>query len=299
MHLWILHDDKPGHLNQSLGLLKALACYTPLTQTLLPLPKGRWIFSKISTLLAQTSHFPRPDLILAAGHRTHIPLIVLSQYYKVPHVLLMRPSLPRCWFDYCILPEHDIKNPREKNHPKNLISCGVLNGLEPKKQRKKNLSLILIGGNSKEFLCNETRLLGDINAVMAAFPHQKWHIANSRRTPEGFLEKCPSSAHLLHYQTTPSKELQKLLCIAHSVWVTRDSVSMLYEALSSGARVGVLQMEQKTRKQGRVSKGLQQLIETSRLSLFNPLAPRELPPLLSPLAEAKRAASWLLNKLAP
>jgi len=58
------------------------------------------------------------------------------------------------------------------------------------------------------------------------------------------------------------------LCEADEVWVSEDSVSMIYEALSSGARVGLLPVP-RLKPNSRVLRGIDELIEQRFLTPFS------------------------------
>ncbi|MFN3595388.1 MAG: ELM1/GtrOC1 family putative glycosyltransferase, partial [Thiobacillaceae bacterium] len=110
--LWRLIDGKPGHEKQSLGLAQALQ----------RLAAARWYdvrvhgtaFASVRAALQwalrrfPAGHgLPAPDLILAAGHATHLPALAARRAYGGRIVVLMRPSLPLALFDLCLIPAHD------------------------------------------------------------------------------------------------------------------------------------------------------------------------------------------------
>ncbi|MDP1926487.1 MAG: ELM1/GtrOC1 family putative glycosyltransferase, partial [Thiobacillus sp.] len=107
LNVWVISDGKPGHVNQSLGLAEALARATPARiHHLTALPVWRaWLILLFKISPDQT--LPAPDLIIGAGHATHLTLLVARRARGGRAVVLMKPSLPRRWFDLCILPQHD------------------------------------------------------------------------------------------------------------------------------------------------------------------------------------------------
>jgi mitochondrial fission protein ELM1 len=83
------------------------------------------------------------------------------------------------------------------------------------------------------------------------------------------------------------------------VWVTEDSVSMLHEAVTAAARVGVLPVPRLDRR-SRVVRAVEELITAGHAC---PLGTwrrngRELPP-PKPLHETARCADWILARLFP
>ena len=76
------------------------------------------------------------------------------------------------------------------------------------------------------------------------------------------------------------------------VWVTEDSVSMLYEALTAGLPTGVIDLP--PRRDGRVARGVRELIRSGHVTPFsrwNRGCPLQRPD--SYLDEANRCADWI------
>ena len=71
--LWLITDNKPGHRSQLHGLAQALAARTAVEAHWIDAPAGRsalWQWVRGSFPLG--AGLPDPDLILVAGHRTHL-----------------------------------------------------------------------------------------------------------------------------------------------------------------------------------------------------------------------------------
>ena len=83
------------------------------------------------------------------------------------------------------------------------------------------------------------------------------------------------------------EEMQK----AEAVWVTEDSVSMIYEALTAGCKVGLIQIDRA--KEDRITRSVQHLIDQKLVSNA-----RQIAELYSTAAfkEAERVATYLLIK---
>ena len=76
--IWRFCDGKAGHEHQSQGLLEALARLKPVeTFTLNPPPASQTLFSLIRGALPGWRELPTPDLLLGAGHRTHLALSLI------------------------------------------------------------------------------------------------------------------------------------------------------------------------------------------------------------------------------
>ena len=293
--LWVLDDGKPGHRNQSLGLVEALERQAGALIRSVSLPYQTGFFSRIKKAREQAQQLPRPDLIIAAGHRTHIPLIYLANQTGARSVVLMRPSLPCGWFDHCLIPEHDFT--KRDDVPENVIlTKGALNRVTCNPDAKDGSGLFLIGGESKEFGFDGDALAEAVRQIESSCPDTKWALTDSRRTPEGFIERLKDAQiSLFPHQQTDANWLPRQLEAAAVVWVTEDSVSMIYEALSSGARVGLLPLP-RSRKAGRVTRGIESLIEAGFLYRYESwLENRKMPSNENILAEAERCAQKLIE----
>ena len=281
LQLLILSDGKPGHENQSVGLAEAMARRVPAEICMIRLTEGKGIFPKTIQALSSPPVSRKPDFIIAAGHSTHLPLLLTARKYGACSILLMKPSLPLSWFDWCIAPEHDF---RKSPFPKNVItSKGALNRVLPAASERKG-KLCLIGGPSKTHGYEESGLIAQIKSISAGAP---WEIADSRRTPATLLPalaaQIPGLTFFPHQETQPGWLASKL-ANAEEVHVTEDSVSMIYEALSSGAKVRILEMP-RLRQDSRVIRGLDMLKSAGYFSSNSP----------GLLAEADRCAGVILR----
>ena len=95
---------------------------------------------------------------------------------------------------------------------------------------------------------------------------------------------------------TPPNWLAVQLAQCGTVWVTPDSASMVFEALTSGADVGVFDFPVNPRS--RVGWTIARLAEAQRVTRFvSWCASGKLHPNRHPLAEADRSARWILEWL--
>lgn len=290
----LLTDGKPGHENQSLGLIGAIDRLTPVGVERMRISKRR-----LAALLQVPSPERQPALIIGAGHRTHLPMLALSRRSHAPCVLLMKPTIPAAFFDLCIIPEHDLG--RSDAGPHTIVSKGALNRVPPLADTTKHGGLILIGGASKAHDWNEAKVVEAVTAIIERGRDRPWRITDSRRTPDGTLDRiskaCPEVAAYPH-TSTGAEWLPQRLSEAAEVWVTSDSISMIYESLSSGAHVGLIPMPRK--KPGRVARGVDQLIEDGWITPFEAwLRSNELPAPPRILREADRCATLVLERYLP
>ncbi|KAB2642184.1 MAG: hypothetical protein DVB26_03435 [Verrucomicrobia bacterium] len=299
LSIWVLGDGKPGHKNQALGLAEALGRLRPCKIQQVSLVGIRGWFARLRavTALRPSASLPKPDLLIAAGHATHPALLWLACIHRVPSVVLMRPSLPLRWFDLCIAPAHDFRRAPASTHV--LTTMGALNRVQPSPTATRRGGLLLVGGPSATHAWDGDGLLEALARVCDEGGGGPWQLTDSRRTPLGFLERVrqrlPAVAVFPHAETPPDW-LPARLAEAADVWVTEDSVSMVYEALSSGTRVGLLPVP-RSKPDTRVLRGLGQLVNAGWVTPYSAWCPsRGLAAPPQPLQEATRCAELVLTK---
>lgn len=296
--VWHFSDDKPGHDNQVRGLLRALTRRTALqVHTLqLPEPNARRRLNALANLLRRRCpegrHLPNPDLIVGAGHATHLPMLIARRARGGRVIVCMKPSLPLRCFDLCIVPEHDTVAARANV----LQTRGPLNAIEPAMTKWEHRGLILLGGPSKHYRWSDADMLERIETIVRYDLKWSWTVAGSRRTPESteraLIElHVPNLIYVAAHDTGP-EWLPFRLAEAPCVWVSEDSVSMVYEALSAGAAVGILPVPR--RRMSRVTRGLHRLVDDG---FVTPYVAWQSGSVLTPPAqtfnEAARCAQWI------
>jgi len=291
--LWLLLDGKPGHENQSLGLAEAMQRRVPCTIHRISLAGKRGLLARVNAAIHASVSLPKPDFIIGAGHATHLALLWLARKHQAKSIVMMRPSLPLAWFDLAIVPAHDFTQPPQR---KNLIvTQGALNRVAPPAAGERSGRMILIGGPSGTHGWDDVAILTALADITSA---GGWQLTDSRRTPAGFIEEIRTrlpQIEVFPHQATRENWLPAQLALAREVWVTEDSVSMIYEALSSGAAVGLLPLP-RTQGASRVLRGLEQLITGAYLTpLSTWQKTRHLIPPPSTLREADRCADMVLQ----
>ena len=298
--VWRLTDGKPGHEAQTLGLVKALQQRITVTTFELSV-RGGWADFKGWLIGTYSSgrDLPAPDLIIGAGHRTHWSLLAAKRACGGKTVVLMKPSVPSQLFDLCVVPEHD----RVGVSSNILITTGVLNPIQPALQASPEKGLFLIGGPSKHHGWNTDELLRQIDAVLQAEVSVQWTLTTSRRTPADCTERlCKlkyENLKVVPVEETPRGWVAEQLSQRAKVWATEDSVSMIYEALTAGASLGLLAVPVK-RSDSRVVRAVEVLVEAERAAPFEKTSPRgclPVPVAASTLQEAKRCAEYIVSTL--
>ncbi len=292
--LWIVSDGKPGHRNQSLGLAEAIGRRAEARIEVIELGRGSMVRRMVAAMEA-AARLGRPDVILGAGHATHLPLLALGWKFRAPTVVLMRPSLPACCFDLALVPRHDLAGKPAGSRV--IATTGALNRVVPAAGPRQPAGMFLIGGPAQDDLAG---LRDALRAICSAAPGLSWALTDSRRTPGEFLATLaalglPVSLHA--HAETERGWLPRQLAGASEVWVTPDSVSMIHEALTSGARVGLLPCPT-TRLAPRLATALDLLRADGLLADFASWqSSRSLPAPPRPLAEADRCGSLVVARL--
>lgn len=292
--IWRLTDGKPGHEKQTLGLAQALARITiSETHEIRVEPGPGQLLNALLGRFPAGKALPAPHLILAAGHATHLPLLAARGAHGGKAIVLMKPSLPLGWFDLCLIPEHDF--PPCKDNV--ITTLGVLNTLTDSKRHDPACGLMLIGGPSPHFLWNSAAIHQQIRELVGENPDLRWTLTTSRRTPEHFLDPLRQDPRIecLPADTTPPGWLEEQLARSGEAWCTPDSVSMVYEALTAGCRVGLLRLP--AMAGSRVAAGVAKLEMDGYISAvrrkpesIDGIAP---PP---PINESERCAGHILEK---
>jgi mitochondrial fission protein ELM1 len=290
--LWLIGDGKPGHENQSLGLAEAMQRRVACEIHRISIAGEGGIVGRIRAAFAQSADLPKPDFIISAGHATHLALLYLARKYQTKSIVLMRPSLPLRCFDLCIAPSHDFpKKPTRKNL---ILTRGAVNRVRSVDSEKTG-KLILIGGPSKTHGWNDAAMLEMLAKLTAA---GDWQLTDSRRTPRGFLEQIKKhlpNIEIFSCNETAPNWLPDKLGRAEEVWVSEDSVSMIYEALSSGARVGLLPVP-RLKPSSRTLRGVDELIADGILISYSDWNHAgQLAQMPQAFNEADRAADILLG----
>lgn len=293
--IWLLTDEKPGHRNQLQGLLDALQRHAVMEPHWVSLVRSEssWV-----DILFKRYHrdLSKPGMVVGAGHGTHRDLLAIKRGLGAFAVVLMKPSLPLAWFDAAIVPRHDIQSTR-RDHI--LLTYGVINTVTPHNQPDPHCGLILIGGESKHYRWRSAQVAEQVLTVVQSNPGIHWRLTDSRRTPDDFLltlgASLPDNLSVTPHRETPRGWVADQMSRAAAIWVTPDSVSMIYEALTSGTPTGLFEMSPLRR--GRILGGIQDLIDSEMVnSLKNVAEGFPMRPPAHPLWESERAARWLLKR---
>lgn len=293
--IWRLTDGKPGHQSQSQGLVNALKAKMPCESFDIPVT-GRLqpVFDLFSAIWPAGQGLPLPDFIIGAGHRTHLHMLAAKKVYGGQTVVLMQPSLPVSFFDLSLIPEHD----RYQGNGAVIETRGVLNPIQAHGSHNKDQSLIMIGGPSKHCDWDTHRVVSQITQLCKQNPNVNYCLTTSRRTPSDLvtvmLSLAISNLDIVPFEETEQGWVAEKLANSFSAWITEDSVSMVYEALTAQTAVGLLNMPIK--RENRVSRGMNTLIADGHIVRFDSLGlyKSQLRPVAG-FMESNRCADWILH----
>lgn len=295
MHIVYVSDGKAGHRSQAVGLYKAIqrnsaqsVSFQEISIAQLP------ILGLCAGMLAHRINAvsQAPDYIIGVGSHTQLRVLLLGKVFpQAKTVILMKPNFPFSWFDHVIIPEHD----GVAEFGNVILSKGALNPIINEQRHHLNRILIALGGSSKRHQWDNEKVLQAVQQIAEQNPQAEIILTTSRRTPADFLDllnEQPFAGQLQIFpvEQTPQGWIFEEMQQAEAVWVTEDSVSMIYEALTAGCRVGVIQIDRL--KQDRIVKSVDALLEKNIVSKQFKIAQLAAN---TPFEEAQRVALKLLQ----
>lgn len=290
LSILVVLDGKPGHTNQVLGLVEAIQRISDVSVKTVNISIGLSIFFK-----NMWRSKARPQLVIVAGHRTHKYALIMRFIFGAYTVVMMKPSLPQSLFNLRFIPKHD--NVVESSNT--ITTQGAVNRIQFSPNLDLSRGMVLLGGISSHFVWSSEEVVAQIHTLFDIYPAVDWEIANSRRTPDDFdtvFHSHEISQSLINFEDVDSDWLPKQLNKVGHIWVTEDSVSMIFEALTAGARVGVLRLSDT--KPSKVSQEIGRLlIEGSVIELSGLNAKDSNQNKVVALDEAARCADIVMKRM--
>ncbi|MEB3768259.1 ELM1/GtrOC1 family putative glycosyltransferase [Acinetobacter sp. MD2] len=263
MQMVYISDGKAGHRSQALGLFQAIQAKKPQANLQEILIEDLPLASIFTALFTKklSAVVVIPNWIVGVGSHTHFRVWLLGKIY--PHaktIILMKPSLPLTWFDYSIVPEHDGLTACDRV----VVTQGALNPIVNEHRHQPKRILVALGGSSKRHQWNAEKVLNAIAQIVKHQPNHQIIVTTSRRTPANFLTQLmqqdfAKKLELFPVEQTPQGWIYEQMQLAQAVWVTEDSVSMIYEALTAGCRVGVILIDRL--REDRITQSVDRLLQ--------------------------------------
>jgi len=246
-------DGRPGHEKQTAGIIRALSQRVEVEVSEIKV-NGRFAGSirALSEYMELSGGLEKKkeafDLVIGTGSKTHLCIIISKFLTNTKAVTCMSPErflLP--FFDLCLVPVHDSMPEKE-----NVFRTAGPPGLSIDKE-KHNISagLVLIGGvDEKSHFWDQDAILEKVENILKAKPQLRWTVSTSPRTPvsmDGRLAQiaAETASEYRPFSSTPRGWLESMYDECKTVWVTADSISMVYEALAAGCSVGVISVKWK------------------------------------------------------
>ncbi len=302
-------DGRPGHEKQTKGVLGALKILTDIQvrheavkeQGAIAQLK-RWFGFAGTRILPGRSGRGDVDIIIGTGSRIHIPMIFHQRRHGGRLVTCMTPDrMVRSCFDLCLVPQHDASAKRANV----FITVGPPVPVTDLDAHDSDRGLILVGGvDHKSHHWDSQCVLNQIQAVVDRQSKIRWTISSSPRTPDDMTRMLEQYAggidHVAFYsfQHTPKGWVETAYAENKMVWVTADSISMVYEALSAGCQVGILPVQWKNRK-NKFQRSIDFLNEAQLIVTYDQWLEGQRSSSRAPLNEAKRCAEEILRRWWP
>jgi uncharacterized protein len=251
-----LLDGRPGHEKQTKGLIQALGARVEVEvrEIVVPPVTPLSIFRQLMLLFLPGQGWSQPqlddaDLLLGTGSRTHLPLLLFKKRYGIPIGICMSPPfIIRNRFDLCFVPEHD--GLKEQHNV--FLTTGAPNCSHNKGLHQRDCGLILLGGiDFKSHHWQSTKIAGMVRQIVQETDGKHWTISSSPRTPLDTIELMQGLAAdyanvtFFDYKETQPGWIETQYDTSSVVWVTSDSISMIYEALTAGCKVGIIPLQWK------------------------------------------------------
>ena len=260
--IWRFVDGKPGHEKQSAGLIQGIESIRPVEVHEIDVRLKSFYWRQIRRfLLRDAPDLPPPDMLVGVGHRTHLPLLLARLVCGGRSVVLMKPTLPLGLFDLLFVPQHDRVRRKANVVPTRGVICPTRVD-----DKETDTGLILLGGPSRHFEWSNRDVGNQVEAIIRESPEVVWQVCDSRRTPQDLQDYLPTAANALrHWRSLPADFLENALAKVEYVWVSADSASMLYESLSAQARVGIIALEPK-RRRNKQARAIAELVVSGHVS---------------------------------
>jgi mitochondrial fission protein ELM1 len=272
MKITVFLEGSPGHEKQSLAVVTALQSLVEVDVEQIKLPKVHVLqriidFFRLFLLPNGGCRYSLygTDMVIGTGSRTHAAVLSCKKKFKIPAVTCMTPEVYlRSMFDLLLVPKHDGVDSDAENV---FLTEGPPVLPAAPFPRDMHAGLILLGGiDPRSHDWNTSDIILYINKIIDSYKELHWTISSSPRTPEDTvreveeIEKRYPQVTFFHYKDTPSGWVEEQYARANVTWVTADSMSMIYEAITAGCRVGVLPVKWK-KTEDKFQRSLQNLYQ--------------------------------------
>lgn len=280
MEIWVVSEGSPGHVSQSRGLAEVLASLLSATIEQVEVrQRGRGWMRGIFRFLyfrlpqfrvvwvvfcARIGSLPDsfPSVLISSGGKSVFAARFLADKFKVPLVYCGTPTpYPDSWFECILSTEKSVDgNPNwiQTDVLVNSVTPEIVEGAAHESlfyaeclSNTVKIGAVLVGGQSRSSRYEEAdwlKLADKLNQLSVQ-EGWRWLIATSRRTGQNVekaLKTALNSEYILDavwWSEDPRKVIRAYVGLADRVWVGRDSMTMVSEAVCSGRPVIVYEPE--------------------------------------------------------
>ena len=251
-------DGSPGHDKQTLGIIGQLKKRVAVDLVSIPV-RRKSLAQQAADFVAYYTGWQKPketslkkcNILLGTGTPTHLPMLLQKRAYGIPVITCMTPAtFLRKHCDLIFAPYHDTPPVKENTFP--TLGPPTLNS--NRETHEPGKTLVLIGGTDpRSHSWNTRQIVDGVRQLVNIDATKNYLLSSSPRTPEDTVTCLASFAEGLEnvsffdVHDTPPGWLEQQYAICKQVWVTGDSISMVYEALSSGCRVGIIPVQWRRR----------------------------------------------------
>ena len=265
--LWI-KDNNTGHEKQVRVLLEELSKQIKLNIDERSIKGIFPIYSYLSDV--KEKYY---DLVIGAGHKTYGLLLDTNKYQKnnCKSIAILAPTFKRDKFDIICSPIHDNNKLKDLNNV--IFYEGSLSKVSLK-ETDNNTVMVAIGGKNKHYQFNEEHILSQIDYFISLNTNKYCYLFNSRRTSIGFnkrlygLVKNNPNIKFIDFNSDSVTSFESILHKSSMKLITRDSVNMVYESLSSMGETYLIDMEAK-KNDGKVVKIINKLINEKKVGYID------------------------------
>ncbi|MGH6815074.1 MAG: ELM1/GtrOC1 family putative glycosyltransferase [Hyphomicrobiaceae bacterium] len=265
LHLLLLSDGRPGHVNLSEGIAAAIARRRPVKTHRIEVRRGRWPGRVVAALVnanvaphrilrivykLDADTLPHADLVVSAGAETLAANVAAARFKSIPNVFYgsLRQFRPA---DFTLVLSSYAGRTDAPNRVRVLKPSAIDPDTLVRPASRSNggrgpapaVAGLLIGGDSGEFVYAESDWRGLLDFLTAA--HRafgtRWLATNSRRTPPDIGDRLaalvrggdPAFSTFIDVRSPGSGTLRQVFEQAEVVVCTDDSSTMVSEAISA------------------------------------------------------------------
>ena len=243
--VWWFRSYLPQYESQIRGLVKALELQCSVQVFAAPVI-GTWkSWQSIFSRHFPATELPDPDILIGAGSETRWAMIAARMIRGGRIITLSKPTWPRWGYDLCIAPAHEGASTSKRM----IATRGMLPAPSEPRPKVSGTGLMVIGGPSLQYSWSDDRLINQITEILNRHPDSRWYLTTTLHTPVETVQRLQElSGHNIfcipHHDVDPNWLLNRIQD-AEQVWITEDKLSVIYQALTADAAIGVLDVRRR------------------------------------------------------